>query len=73
MVGVEMPDEVRYGGGWRDAKGANHFSGENALVNTRPTFSRPHSTLLFKTTTVLYPRSFTVWTRRFERHQSLAL
>jgi hypothetical protein len=45
MVGVEMPDEVRYGGGWRDAKGANHFSGENALVNSRPTYSRPHSTL----------------------------
>lgn len=45
MVGVEMLDEVKNEGGWRDAKGANHFSGENALVISRPTFSRPHSTL----------------------------
>jgi hypothetical protein len=52
MVGVEMLDEVRNEGGWRDAKGANHFSGENALVISRPTFSRPHSTL--QTTTILY-------------------
>jgi len=33
------------GGGWSDAKGANHFSGENALVISRLNFSRPHFAL----------------------------